>query len=116
MSFREIRFPTRPSDIVLWLVLGILMPSRVSLICVLVFALYCSETVKGACIRGGVFCSDQYVFSRNLLQSLSCDELWNLRNSILNEHGFCFSTRKEAEAFNNADCTVDMLRTQPEWQ
>jgi hypothetical protein len=85
------------------------MPSRLSLICVLVFALYWSETAKGACVRGDVFCSDQYVFSRNLLQSLSCDELWKLRNSILNEHGFCFPTRKEAEAFNNADCTVDTL-------
>jgi hypothetical protein len=86
------------------------MPDRLNcILCVLVFILCCNDAAKGACVGGDVFCSDQYVFSRNLLQSLSCDELWTLRNSILNEHGFCFPTRKEAETFNNADCTVDTL-------
>jgi hypothetical protein len=77
---------------------------------VLIWLLVClTESAWGACVRGDVFCSDQYVFSRNLLQSLNCDELWALRNEILNEHGFCFPTRREAEAFDNSDCTVDKL-------
>jgi hypothetical protein len=40
---------------------------------------------------------------------MDCKDLWKLRNSILNEHGYCFSRKLEAAEFDNADCTIDVL-------
>ena len=64
-------------------------------------------SVSATCLQPDLFCSDKYVFTRPLLvKHMSCKELWELRNSILNEHGYCFSRNVEASEFNS-DCSVD---------
>ncbi len=65
-----------------------------------------SSGSKAACVND-VFCSDQYVLSKKLLSYLSCGELWTTRNSIFDEHGYCFQRRSEAEKFDNTDCMED---------
>jgi hypothetical protein len=64
---------------------------------------------KAVCINGDVFCSDQHAFSKQLLRNLSCDDLWSLRNTIFDEHGYCFPQQLEAGRFNNRDCAVDVF-------
>ncbi len=44
------------------------------------------------------------------VMNASCSELWFLRNSIYNNHGYCFRSRKAKELFDNSDCTT---RTPP---
>ena len=52
--------------------------------------------------------------SRNIsgadVMNAPCSELWFLRNSIYNKHGYCFRSRKARELFDNSDCTT---RTAP---
>lgn len=66
-----------------------------------------ASAAEAVCVKGDAFCSDQYVFSKKLLSKLSCEDLWTLRNTIFNEHGYCFTQRLEADTFDNSDCTVD---------
>ncbi len=49
--------------------------------------------------------SDQYKVSD--LVTLSCENLWFVRNRIFDENGYCFKTERAQEMFDNSDCLVD---------
>jgi hypothetical protein len=38
---------------------------------------------------------------------LSCQILWEVRNTIYKENGYCFKTPKAIKAFGNAGCKYD---------
>jgi hypothetical protein len=42
-----------------------------------------------------------------LKKQLSCQILWEVRNTIYKENGYCFHTQKAIDAFGNAGCKYD---------
>ena len=44
------------------------------------------------CYEAGVDCTDDHNIPKDVLRTMTCDSLWSLRNSIYNEHGYCFKT------------------------
>ena len=53
---------------------------------------------------GQTGCPDRETFSKADLSMLSCQNLWHLRNSIYNDHGYCFRTKAAKDVFDNSDC------------
>lgn len=56
---------------------------------------------------GQTGCTDKETFSRatlSFLSFLSCQSLWTVRNSIYDDHGYCFKTKAAREVFDNSDC------------
>lgn len=47
------------------------------------------------------------------IKSMSCDQLWLLRNSIYDDAGFCFASPRAAEHFSNQGCTYTDERLVP---
>ena len=59
-------------------------------------------------------CTNADIFSeRFLLREASCDILWQIRNQIYKENGYCFRTRRAIEAFDNAGCRHDDVNAVP---
>ncbi|QPC87491.1 YARHG domain-containing protein [Mesorhizobium sp. NBSH29] len=56
---------------------------------------------------GATGCTDSETFPRSDLRALSCENLWQVRNSIYNEAGFCFKTSRAKAQFDNSDCSVN---------
>lgn len=52
-------------------------------------------------------CDDSDYFQRRDLQQLSCQSLWEVRNWIYKQNGYCFSTRRAINTFGNAGCWID---------
>ena len=52
-------------------------------------------------------CSDKDYFKTSDLKQLGCQPLWEVRNWIYKENGYCFHTQKAIEAFGNAGCLYD---------
>ena len=52
-------------------------------------------------------CDDSDYFSRSDLRQFSCQALWEVRNAIYDQNGFCFQTERAARFFGNAGCWVD---------
>ena len=52
-----------------------------------------------------VGCSNTKRYNSRDLRKLSCDELWFVRNAILDDHGYCFKTDKGISAFGNEGCS-----------
>jgi hypothetical protein len=52
-------------------------------------------------------CSDTDYFKPSQLKQLSCQALWEVRNWIYKENGYCFQTAKAIEVFGNAGCEFD---------
>ncbi len=62
---------------------------------------------RAACYED-VGCTDTDRFSsRHLQQLASCQVLWEMRNSIFKENGYCFRTGRAIEVFGNAGCQYD---------
>ncbi|MFO0994682.1 MAG: YARHG domain-containing protein [Hyphomicrobiales bacterium] len=51
-----------------------------------------------------VGCSNTKRYNSRDLRKLNCDELWFVRNAILDDHGYCFKTEKGISAFGNEGC------------
>jgi hypothetical protein len=51
-------------------------------------------------------CTDSDVFSRSDLRQLSCENLWEVRNEIYYENGYCFQTDRAIDFFGNDECHV----------
>ncbi len=68
-----------------------------------------ASAAQAACFEnlGSTGCPDQETFPKAHLWSLSCENLWYVRNSIYDEHGYCFRTKAGKEAFDNSDCYED---------
>jgi hypothetical protein len=52
-------------------------------------------------------CDDSQKFSRAKLRQLSCQALWEVRNMIYKQNGYCFTTERAIEAFGNDGCFVE---------
>jgi hypothetical protein len=58
-------------------------------------------------------CPDKDTFKMSDLMQLGCQPLWEVRNWIYKEHGYCFKTQKAIEAFGNDGCLYDDPRKLP---
>lgn len=52
-------------------------------------------------------CSDSDYYRKSDLRELDCDVLWELRNEIYYENGYCFKTKKAIRFFGNDECEYD---------
>jgi hypothetical protein len=52
-------------------------------------------------------CTDKDYFKAWQLKQLSCQILWEVRNTIYKENGYCFHTQKAIQVFGNAGCKYD---------
>src|SRR5215216_6065164 len=52
-------------------------------------------------------CPDVDVFKKSDLKKFSCSTLWELRNTMYFEHGYCFKTDRATDFFDNAECTIE---------
>ena len=52
-------------------------------------------------------CTNKDYFKPSDLQQLGCQPLWEVRNWIYKENGYCFHTQKVIDAFGNAGCKYD---------
>ena len=63
--------------------------------------------VEAACyeVQG---CTNSSYFSESfLMREATCDILWQIRNQIYSENGYCFRTSRAIRAFGNAGCRTD---------
>ncbi len=51
-------------------------------------------------------CDDSDYFQRSDLRQLSCQSLWEVRNWIYKQNGYCFSTQRAKNAFGNDGCWI----------
>ena len=58
-------------------------------------------------------CSDSQYFKSTDLNQLSCQALWEVRNWIYKERGYCFKTPNAIKAFGNAGCLYDDIAQVP---
>jgi hypothetical protein len=58
-------------------------------------------------------CTDKDYFNASQLKQLSCQILWEVRNTIYKENGYCFHTQKAINAFGNAGCKYDNMSDVP---
>lgn len=49
----------------------------------------------------GIGCTDTNLFPKSTLRTYSCQALWELRNSMYWENGYCFQTARAIKFFNN---------------
>ena len=49
-------------------------------------------------------CSDSVEFRKSDLAAYSCQILWDLRNTIYKENGYCFKTERAISYFGNVGC------------
>jgi YARHG domain len=52
-------------------------------------------------------CDDSDYFQKSDLKHYSCETLWELRNSIYFQNGYCFETDRAIDFFGNDQCYVD---------
>lgn len=65
-----------------------------------------SSPAQAACYED-IGCTDSATFSRAGLEGLSCQILWEVRNQIYHENGYCFRSARGKAAFGNDSCSVD---------
>lgn len=58
-------------------------------------------------------CSNKDYFKPSDLKQLGCQPLWEVRNWIYKENGYCFKTPKAIKAFGNAGCLYDDVSQVP---
>lgn len=51
-------------------------------------------------------CDDGRYFKRAEMTPLSCKVLWELRNAIFANNGYCFQTERGINAFGNNNCSI----------
>ena len=54
-------------------------------------------------------CDDSEVFSRSDLRDLDCDVLYEVRNAIYYQNGYCFKTERALDLFGDDECTVEEM-------
>jgi hypothetical protein len=63
-----------------------------------------AQPAEAACFESGVGCTDSHYVPYWALRQLSCENLWWVRNTIYDENGYCFTTIRGQQAFDNSDC------------
>lgn len=51
-------------------------------------------------------CTDGDKFAKSDLRELSCQALWDVRNTIYKENGYCFKTEAAVDYFGNKGCRI----------
>jgi hypothetical protein len=72
----------------------------------LLISLLVATPASAACYAG-IGCTDEDEFDAGDLEDLKCSGLWELRNVIYHEAGYCFKTRRAIDFFGNDDCEYD---------
>ncbi len=52
-------------------------------------------------------CDDGRYFTRSEMRRLSCSALWEVRNAIYAQNGYCFKTERAINFFGNDQCYID---------
>jgi YARHG domain len=52
-------------------------------------------------------CTDSDLFRTGTLRKANCSVLWEMRNGIFKENGYCFHTARAVSVFGNAGCAHD---------
>lgn len=58
-------------------------------------------------------CSNKDIYKTSDLMQLGCQPLWEVRNRIYKDNGYCFHSQKAIEAFGNAGCQYDDVNQVP---
>ena len=61
---------------------------------------------QAACYED-IGCTDEDVFDEDDLEDLKCSALWELRNVIYFDNGYCFKTKRAINFFGNDECEYD---------
>jgi hypothetical protein len=69
-------------------------------------ALVQSQPARANCYEL-IGCTNSDYFKQSQLKQLSCQILWEVRNTIYKENGYCFHTAKAIKVFGNAGCQYD---------
>jgi len=72
-----------------------------------------TQPANAACFESGVDCTDDHNIPAWVLQQLSCDALWTVRNTIFDENGYCFQTAKAQAVYSNAGCMYTSMASMP---
>jgi hypothetical protein len=72
----------------------------------LLISLLIATPAQAACFSG-IGCTDEDEFDADDLSELKCSALWELRNSIYFEAGYCFQTKRAINFFGNDECEYD---------
>jgi hypothetical protein len=75
--------------------------------------MFASQPAAAACFESGVDCTDDHDIPAVILDSLSCDALWTVRNMIFDENGYCFQTAKAKAVFSNDGCQFTSMTAMP---
>jgi hypothetical protein len=72
-----------------------------------------AQAATAACYED-VGCTDSSRFDEAKLGRLaSCDILFEMRNTVFKERGYCFKTPRAIEMFGNAGCRYDQIASVP---
>jgi len=64
-----------------------------------------ATAAEAACYEG-IGCSDSQKFPEAELRKLSCQALYEVRNIIYKDNGYCFQTESAIAAFGNQGCSI----------
>lgn len=70
-----------------------------------VLALLSAGPSMAACYEE-IGCTDEDRFRKSDLREFSCQILWDVRNTIYKENGYCFQTQKAKNYFGNKGCWI----------
>jgi hypothetical protein len=76
-------------------------------------ALFVSAPANAACFESGVDCTDDHEIPASMLQPLSCDALWTVRNMIFDENGYCFQSARGKSTFSSDGCAYTSMASMP---
>jgi hypothetical protein len=89
-----------------------IMLSSIGLICGLAGAAAMPTPAQANCYEI-IGCSNSSYFKISDLQQLGCQPLWEVRNWIFKENGYCFKGPKAIKTFGNAGCLYDDVKLVP---
>ena len=78
----------------------------IGLVCGAIAVLSAPQPAQANCYEL-IGCTNTDYFKPSDLQQLGCQPLWEVRNWIYKENGYCFHTQKVIDAFGNAGCKYD---------
>lgn len=89
------------------------MSTRLALITAFVASVGAFTPAAAGCYEGQG-CTKSVFFSQPfLMRNAECDILWQIRNQIYQENGYCFRTPRAIGAFGNAGCRFDDINAVP---
>ncbi|WDR02281.1 YARHG domain-containing protein [Devosia algicola] len=75
-------------------------------LCAMAIALLASTSAAWANCYEDLGCDNGRYFTRSEVRHLSCQVLWELRNSMYHQNGYCFKTQRAINSFGNDGCYI----------